>query len=144
MTISYLGTTDQIQIKSKQNTTQVDSCEKKCLARSWSMMMTSSNGNIFRATGPLWGEFTGHRWIPLTKARVVELWCFLICAWTNGWENHWKTGDLRRHRAHYDVSVMFGNFPKYIAQHFLKYMHKYTCIVTWFFSLSVIHLILLF
>ena len=25
-------------------------------------MMTSSNGNIFRVTGPLWGEFTGHRW----------------------------------------------------------------------------------
>ena len=22
-------------------------------------MMTSSNGNIFRVTGPLWGEFTG-------------------------------------------------------------------------------------
>ena len=31
-------------------------------------MMTSSNGNIFRVTGPLCGEFTGHRWIPLTKA----------------------------------------------------------------------------
>ena len=31
-------------------------------------MMTSSNGNIFRITGPLCGEFTGHRWIPLTKA----------------------------------------------------------------------------
>ena len=30
-------------------------------------MMTSSNGNIFRVTGPLCGEFTGHRWIPLTK-----------------------------------------------------------------------------
>ena len=30
-------------------------------------MMTSSNGNIFRVTGPLWGEFTDHRWIPLTK-----------------------------------------------------------------------------
>ena len=27
-------------------------------------MMTSSNGNIFRVTGPLWGESTGHRWIP--------------------------------------------------------------------------------
>ena len=26
--------------------------------------MTSSNGNIFRVTGPLYGEFTGHRWIP--------------------------------------------------------------------------------
>ena len=31
-------------------------------------MMTSSNGNIFRVTGPLCGEFTGHRWIPQTKA----------------------------------------------------------------------------
>ena len=40
-------------------------------------MMTSSNGNIFRVTGPLWGEFTGHRWIPLTKASDAELWCFL-------------------------------------------------------------------
>ena len=27
-------------------------------------MMTSSNGNIFRVTDPLCGEFTGHRWIP--------------------------------------------------------------------------------
>ena len=25
-------------------------------------MMTSSNGNIFRVTGPLWGESTGPRW----------------------------------------------------------------------------------
>ena len=31
-------------------------------------MMTSSNGNIFRVTGPFCGEFTGHRWIPHTKA----------------------------------------------------------------------------
>ena len=31
-------------------------------------MMTSSNGNIFRVTGHLCGEFTGPRWIPLTKA----------------------------------------------------------------------------
>ena len=34
-----------------------------------SIMMTSSNGNIFRVTG--------HRWIPHTKASDVELWCFL-------------------------------------------------------------------
>ena len=40
-------------------------------------MMTSSNGNIFRVTGPLWGESTGHRWIPLTNASDAELWCFL-------------------------------------------------------------------
>ena len=30
-------------------------------------MMTSSNGHIFRVSGPLLGEFTGYRWIPLTK-----------------------------------------------------------------------------
>ena len=30
----------------------------------------------------------------------------LICAWTTGWVNNRDTGDLRRHRAHYDVIVM--------------------------------------
>ena len=40
-------------------------------------MMTSSNGNIFRVTGHLCGEFTGARWIPRTKASDAELWCFL-------------------------------------------------------------------
>ena len=65
-------------------------------------MMTSSNGNIFRVTGPLWGESTGHRWIPLTKASHAEFWCFL---WSepNGWANNREAGNLRRH---YDVTVM--------------------------------------
>ena len=31
------------------------------------IMKTSSNGNIFRVTGPLCGEFTGHRWIPAQR-----------------------------------------------------------------------------
>ena len=71
-------------------------------------MMTSSNGNIFRVTGHLCGEFTGHRWIPRTKASDGELWCFaLICAWINGWVNNVEAGQLRRHRAHYDVNVMW-------------------------------------
>ena len=39
-------------------------------------MMTSSNGNFFRVTDPLSGEFTGIRWIPRTKASDAELWCF--------------------------------------------------------------------
>ena len=41
----------------------------------------TSNGNIFRVTGPLYREFTGHRWIPLTKASDSELWCFLCSPW---------------------------------------------------------------
>ena len=35
-------------------------------------MMTSSNGNIFRVTGHLCGEFTDHRWIPLTQRPVTQ------------------------------------------------------------------------
>ena len=33
----------------------------------WFTMMTSSNGNIFRVTSHLCGEFTGSRWIPHKK-----------------------------------------------------------------------------
>ena len=29
-----------------------------------------------------------------------------ICAWTNDWANNLDAGDLRRHRAHYDVTAM--------------------------------------
>ena len=42
--------------------------------------MTSSNGNIFRVTAHLCGEFTGLRWIARTKASDAELWCFLWSA----------------------------------------------------------------
>ena len=31
----------------------------------------------------------------------------LICAWINGWVNNREAGDLRRHHAHYDVTVMW-------------------------------------
>ena len=68
----------------------------------YNIMMTSSNGKIFHVTGP----FTGHRWIPLTKASDPEFLFSLICVWTNGWVNNRVTGDFRRDRAHYDVTVM--------------------------------------
>ena len=40
------------------------------------IIMTPSNGNNFRVTGQLCGDFTGHRWIPRTEASNAELWCF--------------------------------------------------------------------
>ena len=41
----------------------------KCRACKTSVcMMTSSSVNIFRVTGHLCGEFTGHRWIPWKKS----------------------------------------------------------------------------
>ena len=31
----------------------------------------------------------------------------LICTWINGWVNNREAGDLRRHRAHYDVTALY-------------------------------------
>ena len=45
-----------------------------------SIMMTSSNGNIFHVTGPLWEESTGDWWNPLTKASDADLSCFFWSA----------------------------------------------------------------
>ena len=70
-------------------------------------MKTSSNGNIFHATGPLCGEFNGHRWIPLIKTSDAELWSFIgSVTWINGWVNTREGYDLRHNRAHHDVISM--------------------------------------
>ena len=91
-------------------------------------MMTSSNGSIFRVTGPLCGEFTGHRWIPRTKASDAELWLFsLICAWINGWANNREAGDLRRHHAHCDVIIMIYRY-RYIGSAIIL------CIMSMFYN----------
>ena len=50
------------------------------------IMMTPSNGNICRVTGPMWGEYTGHRWIPLTKASNVEQTVVQIAETTVIWD----------------------------------------------------------
>ena len=67
-------------------------------------MMTSSNGNIFRVTGPLSGEFTGE--FPAQRPVTRSFMLSLICAWIRGWVNNREVGDLRRYRAHYDVIVV--------------------------------------
>ena len=70
-------------------------------------MMTSSNGNIFRVTGPLCGEFSP---VPVNSPHKGQwrgaLMFSLICVWINGWVNNREAGHLRRHRGHYDVIVM--------------------------------------
>ena len=70
------------------------------------IMMTSSNGNIFRVTGSLWGKFPGEfpSQRPVTRSFDVSF----ICAWTNGWVNNRYAGDLRCHCARYDVIVMWN------------------------------------
>ena len=69
-------------------------------------MVTSSNGNIFRVTGNLCGEFTGDRWIPTQRPVTRSFDVFFICAQMTGWVNYLEAGYLRRHRAHYDATIM--------------------------------------
>ena len=70
-------------------------------------MMTSSNGNIFHITGPLWREFTSDWWIPLTKASDAELGYFLWSAPEQIVQaNNRDPCDLRCHLALYDVTLM--------------------------------------
>ena len=57
------------------------------------IMMTSSNRNIFH------GESPAHQW-------RGALMFSMICAWISGWVNNHEADDLRRHCAHYDVTVM--------------------------------------
>ena len=64
-------------------------------------MMTSSNGNIFRVTGPLSPVNFPHK----GQWRGALMFS-LICAWINAWVNNREAGDLRRYRAHCDVTVM--------------------------------------
>ena len=45
--------------------------------RSWWRHQKKTFSESPLVTGPLWGESTGRRWIPLPKAGDAELWCFL-------------------------------------------------------------------
>ena len=69
-------------------------------------MMMSSNGNIFLVTGPLWGEFTGHRWISLQMPVTRSFDVFVDLRLNKRWVNNLQAGDLRRHHTHDDVILM--------------------------------------
>ena len=43
---------------------------------------------------------------PMNLAMQRSFYVSLICAWINDWLNNGEAGDFRRHRAHYDVTVM--------------------------------------
>ena len=97
-------------------------------------MMTSSNGNIFRVTGPLCGEFTGPRWIPHTKASDVELWCFLwstpnkwLSKQMQGWWFETHSPPLWRHS-----NELIGSTLAYVTFEELNSIHKFRFILRTF------------
>ena len=108
----------------------------------------SSNGNIFRVTGHLGGEFPAS---PHKGQWRRALMFYLICIWINGWVNNSEAGDLRHQHAHYDVIVMRSwhengsrrvfALSKSITHYFFMIPHAcmvwYTSLVIWCFSINI-------
>ena len=73
--------------------------------RADSNMVTSSNGYIFHVTGPLWGEPPVTGGFPLHRL-VTRSFDVFFNLRLNKRLSKQDAGDLRGHRAHYDVIVM--------------------------------------
>ena len=78
------------------------------------MMMSSNVRGIHRGISLHKGQWRGALMFPL------------ICVWTNSWATTGDGGDLRRHRTHYDVTVMLVNPMGAIAA-----ISRTLAVITW-------------
>ena len=81
--------------------------------------MTSSNGNIFRVTGPLWVESIGHRWISIKRrvTRSFDVFCDLCLnnRMSKQSRNRLLQSLLRSFWCHCNKTIMMRNIiSKYI------------------------------
>ena len=88
----------------------------------FSALLTLCAGN-----SPVTGEFPSQR--PVTRNFDVFFHLCLI----NGWVINRKTGDLRRHRAHYDVIVMDTVAPTFSGGLIARAMHDKSGLLVDFF-----------
>ena len=95
--------------------------------------MTSSNGNIFRVTGPF---YEGNPRSPVDshhKGQWSGAWMFpLICSWRNGWANNRDAGDLRRHRPQCNEHTL--EYPRFVMSSFIWLPRLCCCCVEWWVS----------
>ena len=64
---------------------------------------------FWAGNSPVTGAFPAQR--PVTRSLIFSL----IWAWINDWVNNREAGDLRRHRGHYDVTIMNTRSPCSLA-----------------------------
>ena len=107
-------------------------------------MMTSSNGNIFRVTGLLWGEFTGHRDV---VDRQLHNWVWYFCIYLygvslNGWHALFRITNTR-----HDVTITTHAIKRLFLIWMTTVRHrcsclltlKYTCICVYWWTRQRIH-----
>ena len=87
-------------------------------------LMTSSKWKHFPRYWPfVWGihrsPVNSYPQRPVTRSFDI----FLICAPTNGWANNRDAGDLRRHRAHYEIIVMNCRLAMLLHDCVIKWKH---------------------
>ena len=73
---------------------------------------------ICAGNSPVPGEFPH-------KGQWRGAWMFsLICVWINDWVNNREAGDLRRHRTHYNVIVIYWCHPVCRYDNLMHYMWR--------------------
>ena len=106
------GEIGEICVMFRQNTDHYNSHEVTYLYAQWYTAVYTDHDDVIK-----WKQFPRHwpfvRGIhrsPVNSPHKGQwrgaLMFSLIWAWTNSWANNGDAGDLRRHRAHYDVIVM--------------------------------------
>ena len=71
---------------------------------------------LYAGNAPVTGEF------PHKGQWHGALMFYLMCAWINGWVNNGEAGDLRRHCAPYNVTVMRSVY-RHMCSTFMMYAH---------------------
>ena len=76
-----------------------------------------------REINPVAADFPAHK----GQWRGALVFSF-ICAWINGWVNNGEAGDLRRHRANYDVIVISCSYYMNITGNPTNCSATYPCL----------------
>ena len=74
-------------------------------------------------TGHLWGESTGHWWIPLTKGQKCRA---LMYAWIHLWPKRWVASDLRSYDPGMISQMLFPHVTRFLTQKKNKIKNNYT------------------
>ena len=68
----------------------------------WKYFPLSALLALCEGNSPVTGEFPARR--PVKRSFDI----LFICVWINDWVNNRDAGGLSRHRAHYDVTIVYG------------------------------------